>query len=218
MNNEDYRNFNNNNFIIDIEQQPDIEIQLSDQGTPGPPGNGISYIELISVEGEEFTYRINFTNGEIYDYIVYNGTNTLKWLPIKREDWISEGNIYKYTYSGAYVILDVFEGTFSEGHKVNAEISIINGVYNIYSLNKFNGYILCSSAEEPIPAQEYVYEQSEPSVEWIINHNLNTHPTVIIVDNSGDVVDCDINYTNSNTVVLNFTTPFSGIAYLNYTR
>ena len=218
MSNENYRNFNNNDIIIDIEQQPDIEIRLNEQGPPGHPGNGISYVELISVEGEEFTYRINFTNGTTYDYVVYNGTNTLKWLPIKKEDWITEGNKYKYTYSGAYVILDVFKGSYSERSKVDVDINAVDGIYNIYSLNKFDGYILCSSVEEPIQAQEYVYEQAEPSSEWTINHNLNTHPTVIIVDSSGNVVDGDINYANRNTVVLNFTAPFSGVAYLNYTR
>lgn len=68
------------------------------------------------------------------------------------------------------------------------------------------------------PAQEYIYEQAEPSNEWVIEHNLNTHPSITVVDDSGNVVDGDWNYRDSNTIVLNFTAPFSGVAYLNYTR
>ena len=68
------------------------------------------------------------------------------------------------------------------------------------------------------PAEEYIYEQVEPSNTWTIEHNLNTHPSITVVDSSGDVVDGDWNYRDNNTVILNFTAPFSGVAYLNYTR
>ena len=209
---------NKENIIIEVEQQPDIEIQLNEQGPPGPPGNGIDYVELIGSEGQSSTYRIHFTNGGTYDYVVYNGSGTLQWFSIKAEDWIRDGNKYKYVYSGAYAVIDLFKGGLTDRYKVDVDIDIVNGVCTIYTLEPFNGYILCSSTSELIPAQEYVFEQVEPSSEWIINHELNTHPVITVVDSSGNVVDGDWNYRDKNTVVLSFTAPFSGVAYLNYTR
>ena len=211
-------NLEKQDYIVEINNPPDIEVQLNEQGPPGPPGNGISYVELVGSEGQSSTYRIHFTNGGTYDYIVYNGSGTLQWLSIKEEDWVQEGGKYKYVYSGAYAIVDAFKGEFTNLHKVDVDINVVSGVCSIYSLEPFNGHILCSSTSEPIPAQEYVFEQVEPSSEWVINHELNTHPVITVIDSSGNVVDGDWNYMDRNTVILSFTAPFSGVAYLNYTR
>lgn len=219
INNTDYSiDLNKNEYIVEIEPKPSYEIQLDEQGPPGPPGNGISHIDIVSSEGDSSTYRIYFTNGDTYDYTVYNGTGSLRWFLIKEEDWVQDGDKYRYVYSGAYAIVDLFKGNGSNRVKVDVDIDIVSGINYIYSLEPFDGFILCSSTSELIPAQEYIHEQAEPSSVWIIEHNLNTHPSITVVDSSGDVVDGDWNYRDNNTVVLSFTAPFSGVAYLNYTR
>lgn len=60
----------------------------------------------------------------------------------------------------------------------------------------------------------YHHIQSSPSAVWTINHNLGFYPNVTIVDSAGSVVEGDVTYPNTNTMVLTFTGGFSGDAYL----
>lgn len=220
INSEDKFEINIEDTIYTLEINPTdtFEIQLNEQGPQGDRGNGISRIDIVSSEGDSSTYRIYFTNGDTYDYVVYNGAGSLRWFQIREEDWTPNGDKYRYVYSGAYAIIDLFKGDGSSRTKVDVDIDIINGISYIYSVEPFSGFILCSSTLELIPAQEYIHEQAMPSRIWTIEHNLNTHPGITVVDSSGDVVEGDWNYRDNNTVVLKFTAPFSGVAYLNYTR
>lgn len=61
----------------------------------------------------------------------------------------------------------------------------------------------------------YVHSQNSPSTSWTITHNLNKYPSVTIVDSAGTVVEGDISYTNTNLVVVTFSSIFSGMAYFN---
>ena len=58
--------------VIELENK-DIVIEMSGKGPMGPRGNGISDIELLSESGLVKTYRINFTNGDHFDYDVTDG-------------------------------------------------------------------------------------------------------------------------------------------------
>jgi hypothetical protein len=60
-----------------------------------------------------------------------------------------------------------------------------------------------------------IFEQSTPSSEWVIHHNLNRYPTVAVVDSAGDLVLGNVTYVDSNTIFLSFSAPFGGKAYLN---
>jgi len=61
----------------------------------------------------------------------------------------------------------------------------------------------------------YTHDQQVASVIWTVTHNLGKYPSVTIVDTGNSVVNGDISYTDSNTLVLLFSTPFSGKAYMN---
>ena len=50
---------------------------------------------------------------------------------------------------------------------------------------------------------------------WTIVHNLNKFPSVTIVDSSDNIVVGDVVYINKNELKINFTSTFSGKAYLN---
>lgn len=60
----------------------------------------------------------------------------------------------------------------------------------------------------------YVHTQSTASSTWTINHNLQFIPNITVIDSGGSVVEGSYNYPNATTVVLNFSGPFSGKAYL----
>lgn len=68
---------------------------------------------------------------------------------------------------------------------------------------------------------ELVYADKHSAVKqtaskvWVILHNLNKKPSVNVIDNYGDVVWCDIEYTNDNTVTLRFSEETAGTVYLN---
>ena len=68
---------------------------------------------------------------------------------------------------------------------------------------------------------ELVYADKHSAVKqtaskvWVILHNLNKKPSVTVIDNYGDVVWCDIEYTNDNTVTLRFSEETAGTVYLN---
>lgn len=60
----------------------------------------------------------------------------------------------------------------------------------------------------------YVHEQVSSSSTWTVNHNLTFVPNITVVDTFGTVVEGSYDYPNSTTVVLNFSSPFSGKAFL----
>ena len=59
------------------------------------------------------------------------------------------------------------------------------------------------------------YTQDTQAKVWVILHSLNKKPSVTVVDDTGAVVLCDIEYTNENTVTLRFSEPTAGTVYLN---
>ncbi len=61
----------------------------------------------------------------------------------------------------------------------------------------------------------YVHNQILASSVWVINHNLNKYPSVIVVDSGDTVVVGDISYTNLNTITVTFTVAFGGKAFCN---
>ena len=60
----------------------------------------------------------------------------------------------------------------------------------------------------------YTHNQDVASNSWTINHNLDYYPSVSIVDSAGTSVFGDVQYIDLNTVIVNFTDPFAGKAFL----
>ena len=61
---------------------------------------------------------------------------------------------------------------------------------------------------------DFIYTQSIASTTWVINHNLNRHPSVTIMDASNTIIVGDITNTSLNQLIINFSIPVSGSAYL----
>ncbi len=61
----------------------------------------------------------------------------------------------------------------------------------------------------------FVFNQMSASEIWEIEHNLDKHPSVTIVDSAGTVVTGDVNYIDANNIQVTFIGAFSGTAYLN---
>lgn len=60
----------------------------------------------------------------------------------------------------------------------------------------------------------HVHTQSSPSATWTINHSLGGYPSVMVVDSAATVVVGEVSYVSTSQIVVEFTAPFSGYAYL----
>lgn len=63
-------------------------------------------------------------------------------------------------------------------------------------------------------SRRYVHDQSSPSDEWTINHTLGGYPSIMVVDSAKTVVIGQVTYNSTSQVVVNFSSAFSGYAYL----
>ncbi len=62
--------------------------------------------------------------------------------------------------------------------------------------------------------QSYVHTQLSAQADWIVTHNMGTHPAVMIVDSADNLVIGDVYYVGQNSLLVSFSAPFSGKAYL----
>lgn len=60
----------------------------------------------------------------------------------------------------------------------------------------------------------YIHHQDIPATEWRINHGLDGMPAHMIVDATGHLVYGDVFYLNQQQSLVQYGSPFSGIAYL----
>ncbi|MHA1198085.1 MAG: hypothetical protein ACTSQF_01825 [Candidatus Heimdallarchaeaceae archaeon] len=61
----------------------------------------------------------------------------------------------------------------------------------------------------------YQHNQQVPSSSWSVTHNLGKYPSVTVIDSVDNEVIGDMEYTDANNLVINFTSTFSGKAYMN---
>lgn len=59
------------------------------------------------------------------------------------------------------------------------------------------------------------FDQALPSSTWTIQHNLNKHPSVAVVDSAGSLVYGELTYIDTNSLRIEFSSSFSGTALLN---
>ena len=215
----------NINYSIDIKPQQSFEIDLNEQGPPGPqgvPGPAGSHpisLEPISQEGYNVTYRFTYSDGTTYDFVVTNGTGITKWLQINEDEWVRENDVYRYSSGGSYSVISVYKGDINNKELVdNINVSIIGPVTYLYSLQPFSGYALMAAIGESQVDYVYIHEQNIASSVWNIEHNLNTFPSITIVNSAGEVVVGDMKYIDANNIRITFKSEFKGVAYLNYTR
>ena len=66
-----------------------------------------------------------------------------------------------------------------------------------------------------ISGSNHVHTQQVASDIWEINHSLNKYPSVTIADTSGNLVIGSVHYISTSKIIVRFSAPFSGVAYLN---
>jgi hypothetical protein len=91
---------------------------------------------------------------------------------------------------------------------------VIGGSISGGDLGTVGGSIINGPAVSVDPTS-FIFNQPTPLASWVINHNLNGFPSVTTTDLSGNVILGQVQYLNANTVIVTFSTPVAGVAYLN---
>jgi hypothetical protein len=60
----------------------------------------------------------------------------------------------------------------------------------------------------------YTHVQLSPSNQWVVAHNLNFYPNVMVIDSGGSMVEGSVTQVDTNNVTINFTGAISGKAHL----
>lgn len=71
------------------------------------------------------------------------------------------------------------------------------------------------SLDKPSKRSTFVYTQATPAKTWIITHNLEKFPSITVVDSALTRVEGAYKYVDENTVQLEFSSAFTGKAFLN---
>jgi hypothetical protein len=61
----------------------------------------------------------------------------------------------------------------------------------------------------------FTHTQLSSQSTWVVKHNLNKMPSVTIVDSADNVVIGEVEYIDSNNIIISFSGAFSGCAYIN---
>ena len=79
--------------------------------------------------------------------------------------------------------------------------------------------LLSNKGDQGIPGAgtsgTYTHLQVFASTTWNITHNLNKFPSIVTVDTTGREVEGEVTWPNQGTVIVTFSVPLSGTAYLN---
>jgi hypothetical protein len=96
------------------------------------------------------------------------------------------------------------------------------GDYFFYTLEPY--YIYGPKTEAGWPSTPFfqatgltrrnVYNQVSPSSSWTITHDLGGYPSVSVVDSAKTQVIGEVTYLSETQIRVDFTQPFSGLAYL----
>lgn len=60
----------------------------------------------------------------------------------------------------------------------------------------------------------YTHVQSVSSAVWTIDHNLGFNPTAVVLDSAGTQCEGSFSYPTVNRLIITFTAPFTGTAYV----
>ena len=92
--------------------------------------------------------------------------------------------------------------------------SILNQEYYGHIQNHDNPHkVTAEQVGAKLKTSKYV--QDTPQALWIIQHNRNEFPSILILDEENNQLIGDIRYISSNEIDLIFSQPVKGTAYLN---
>lgn len=157
------------------------------QGPPGPPGpSGVG--------------------GQYISQVIGDGASRSFVIPHSMHTRNVNVNVYRAASPYDEIITEV-EHTDIENVTIRTVMTPGPGEY----------MVIISSAGTPSAAiwAGYTHNQPTAAASWVVVHNLNRHPSVMVVDTGDSVIVPDIHYDSLNQITINFGSATSGKAYLN---
>jgi len=204
-------------------QIEEIAKYFAQSGAADPTRTGFQYnyagtYSNQTIASGEFRYQINPTSPTIYGWANVTGIA-----------------INKINRNGVNVVpvIDLIINQFIKVTDVDSSEANSYGMYLVNSkslISNENAYLLTLTHRGSVgtPAGEvltiapsgfsspaFEFNQSSASNNWTITHNLNSYPSVTVVDSSGNVVIGAVTYVSENQITISFSSSFSGKAYLN---
>lgn len=191
-----------------------FEIDLTKEETGALPV-GLNYGELIVVDNEShkkpFTTALpfdvkNWVSGDIH----LDNFNVVIDTKIKRNNL--EIKVETPTFDPEEI-----EKYIQEHNEDEAAHPYIQGLISQEAETRGNADIDLQTQinEIGVLARGYVHEQGIASDVWVIEHNLNKHPSVTIVDSAENEVVGEIEYISKDVVEVRLKGASKGKAYLN---
>jgi len=204
-------------------QIEEIAKYFAQSGAADPTRTGFQYnyagtYSNQTIASGEFRYQIDPTSPTIYGWANVTGIAISK---INRNN-VDVSPVIPLIVNEILKLTDVdSSASNSYGiYRVNSQSLISNEKAYLLPLTH-RGSSGAPSAEvltislSGLSSRSFVYNQSIASDTWVITHNLNSYPSVTVVDSSGNVVVGAVTYNSVDQITINFTAAFSGNAYLN---
>jgi len=147
----------------------------------------------------------------------------LSWIPVSDADlkqyeiriggtsWDTADLVTSSAVGDKYVFTQLLSGV-----KLDFWIKAVDFSFNPSSEAEFASITpIIATFTQQMQSSFGSYQQLASATIWTINHNLDRHPSVTVVDSGGTVVIGNVNYVTNNTLTITFTAAFSGKAYLN---
>ena len=172
----------------------------------------LKFKHVIKIENELYeNEEVKFNEEESYVDIMFPALNTGVY---QSELAIISGN--KKLLSG------IFEIEYTES-LIGGDVSELKKKVNSTDIylrlleaeKKVKDFLEKTEHLTQIVDKNYVHEQIQSSDSWIVQHNLNKYPAVSVVDTGKNEIVGDIKHIDKNSLIINFSHAFSGMAFLN---
>lgn len=192
-------------------------------------GDGVYEIDSYVIDNTGMYYASDVAVGDIvYVSGLDYGYDVLRYQVSKINSAKGANLIAEVTWDMPYVEFEPIE-PFSDAiigarHLSSTTANIVDTSINLaneklvadarnYQQILTNTNIMTNSSSTPDKA--FVFEQSDPANIWTIEHGMEKHPSVSIVDDEGCLIMGDVKYVDTNIVKVRFASEFVGKAYLN---
>lgn len=138
-------------------------------------------------------------------------TNYLEYLEEKYIFIFETSNINNFA---KYRLTDI-TNRFSQVAFLDIEVEFVEGQGSFEPGKLYSFIEKVTLVPSVFVDKSFFYIQESASDTWVITHNLDKRPSVTVVDSGSSVVYGNTTYNGTNQVTINFSAPFSGVAYLN---
>jgi hypothetical protein len=171
--------------------------------------NNMTNLDLSIMRKEIIDWQSNADN----EALTQSSINYWGWLPVTYtsiDSSVFVNNQYTYLKSCASSSSNLGL-SYNYGVSQNQNIIDVNTAGCVTRIN-LNPAVTINNTSSS--GSQYTFNQTTPSAIWTINHSLGFVPNVYTVDNTGANIIGTINSSTTSTLVLSFSKPVSGYAYL----